>query len=235
MDFAIWQMASVGTAGIGLAGVSAYFSPWLWRQQRMSFIRKQVVEKRVLALTYDDGPSSQITPELLDLLGRRGALATFFMLGRNAQQHPQIADRIVREGHDVGCHSYNHLNAWKVTPRKATADIIAGYNGLAKWVQPNGMFRPPHGKMTLPTYWTVRRRGAPVWWWTLDSGDTYHKIPSPSQIADDLHKEKGGIVLLHDLDREKERNDFVLEVTDALLDVAARDSIKVVTLRELSK
>jgi len=234
MNLATLEMASAA-AGLGIAGTSAYFSPWLWRQHRMGFIRRQLSQSRTLALTYDDGPSSTVTPQLLDLLASRGAHATFFMLGGHAQQYPEIADRIVREGHDVGCHSYAHLNAWKSAPWSARADIRAGYDRLAAWMSPDGMFRPPNGKMTLPTYFEIRRRGAPVWWWTIDSGDTHHPMPTANQVADAVRREQGGIVLMHDLDRGKERNEFVLEVTNALLDVAERESLNVVPLRELSK
>jgi peptidoglycan/xylan/chitin deacetylase (PgdA/CDA1 family) len=228
----MWETVTAATA-VGFAGAASYFSPWLWRQYRMASIRRQVTQNRVLALTYDDGPSSVVTPQLLDLLAQRTARATFFMLGGQAQRYPEIADRIVREGHDVGCHSYAHLNAWKSAPWNALADIRAGYDGLAAWIPPDGMFRPPHGKMTLPTYFALRRRRAPVWWWTIDSGDTHQKMPSSGQIADAVRRQRGGIVLMHDLDRGKERNEFVLETTGALLDVAQRESFKVVTLREL--
>ena len=119
-------------------------------------------------LTYDDGPSSLTTPAVLHLLCRYNAKATFFMLGRSAQQNPGIADRIVEGGHDVGCHSDRHLNAWKVNPWAAVADINAGYDKLVSWVAPDGMYRPPFGKMTLPTSYAVRRRGAYVGWWTID-------------------------------------------------------------------
>ncbi len=79
-------------------------------------------------------------------------------------------------------------------------------SSLSRWIQPDGMFRPPYGKITLPTYWSLRRRNAPVWWWTIDSGDTRKVLPNPQQIADKLRKEGGGIVLMHDLDRTQERN-----------------------------
>jgi peptidoglycan/xylan/chitin deacetylase (PgdA/CDA1 family) len=220
-------------ATIGLAGSAVYFSPWFWRQYRMNRVRKEVVENRILALTYDDGPSGALTPQLLDLLHDREARATFFMLGRHAQQHPEIVDRVVREGHDVGCHSDQHLNAWKTLPTDAIADIDAGYEQLSRWIPSNGMFRPPYGKMTLPTYWSVRRRGAPVWWWTIDSGDTHSILPSARQVADRLRREGGGIVLMHDLSRTQPRNDFVLELTSTLLDVAQQESFQIKPLREL--
>ena len=115
----------------------------------------------------------------------------------------------------------------------AVADIDAGYDRLSPWILPDAMFRPPHGKMTLPTYWSIRRRGAPVWWWTVDSGDTRDILPDPAQVADRVRREGGGIVLMHDLDRTQNRNDFVLELTAALLDVARQESFKVARLGEI--
>jgi peptidoglycan/xylan/chitin deacetylase (PgdA/CDA1 family) len=227
------RMTTACAAAIGLAGSAVYFSPWLWRHYRMSQIRKEVVKNRILALTYDDGPSSVLTPRLLDLLQSRGARATFFVLGRNAQQNPQLVDRTLAEGHDVGCHSDQHLNAWKVLPSQSIADIDAGYERLSRWIPADGMFRPPHGKMTFPTYWSLRRRKAPVWWWTIDSCDTGDVLPSSIQIAERLRREGGGIVLMHDLDRSQQRNDFVLETTTALLDLAQNESFEVKPLREI--
>ncbi len=231
--FSRQSMTTALAATIGLAGSAVYFSPWFWRQYRMSRIRKNLIENRILALTYDDGPSQAFTPQLLDLLRDRGAHATFFMLGRHAQQHPDIVDRVFQEGHDIGCHSDQHLHAWKSLPWQAVADIDAGYERLSPWCDPNGMFRPPYGKMTLPTYWSIRRRGAPVWWWTIDSGDTHATLPSASHIADRLRREGGGIVLMHDLDRTQPRNDFVLELTATLIDVAHGESLHIKPLREI--
>lgn len=227
------SMTAACAVAIGLAGSAVYYSPWLWRHYRMNRVRREVVKNRLLALTYDDGPSSALTPQLLDLLQSNGARATFFMLGRHAQQHPQIVDRVLSEGHDIGCHSDQHLNAWKVLPSQSIADINAGYERLSRWIQPDAMFRPPHGKMTLPTYWSIRRRKAPVWWWTIDSGDTRDVLPNISQVGEGLLKAGGGIVLMHDLDRTQQRNDFVLELTAALLDLAQKESFKVTPLREL--
>jgi peptidoglycan-N-acetylglucosamine deacetylase len=224
-----WIVAVVILAAV------AYFSPWLWRRYREIGLRSQIAKKRILILTYDDGPSARATPQLLDLLKSRNANATFFMLGRNAQQHPTIVDRVLQEGHDVACHSSQHLNAWKVLPKKAVADIRAGYDQLSRWIQPNSMFRPPYGKMTLPTYWELRQRKAPVWWWTVDSGDTNSVLPQPASIVDAVRKNGGGIVLMHDLERTPQRTQYVLDLTTALLDVAKQESLRVVPLRELQQ
>jgi len=225
-------VTTASLATLGLAGGAAYLSPGLWRYYRMNRIRRELVKNRTLVLTYDDGPSL-LTPQLLDLLQSAGARATFFLLGRNAAQHPEIIERMVREGHDAACHTDQHLNAWKTLPGKAIADINAGYQRLSPWVQPNGMFRPPYGKMTFPTYRSLRRRGASVWWWTIDSGDTHEVLPSVSAVAERVQREGGGIVLMHDLDRTQPRNDFVLELTAKLLDVAHRESLNIMPLRQL--
>jgi peptidoglycan/xylan/chitin deacetylase (PgdA/CDA1 family) len=209
-----------------LAG-AAYFSPVLWRRQRIARLRRQFASNRILALTYDDGPCPVMTPQILDLLQRRSAQATFFMLGRQAQNHREIMQRIVREGHSAGCHTSRHLNAWKVLPSAAVSDIRDGYEELSPWVAEDGMFRPPFGKMTLPTYNEIRRRGASVWWWTLDSGDTKGTLPKVSDVADAVRKQGGGIVLMHDLERGQRRNQFVLELTDALIAIAKRESLQV--------
>jgi peptidoglycan/xylan/chitin deacetylase (PgdA/CDA1 family) len=218
---------------VALIGGAAYYSPHVWRLACVRALRKRVIKDRVLVLTYDDGPSDSTTRAILELLRRHKAKATFFMLGRNAQQNTSVADRIIEEGHDAGCHSHQHLNAWKVAPWAAMADINAGYDKLSRWVTPHGMFRPPYGKMTFPTYWTVRRRGASVGWWTIDSGDTHSPLPQPKQVVDHLVRDGGGIILMHDLDRSNDRNSFVLETTERLLNAAKREAFNIKCLSEL--
>jgi peptidoglycan-N-acetylglucosamine deacetylase len=220
-------------AAVGLIGCATYYSPFVWRLYCVSALRKRVIKDRILVLTYDDGPSSSVTPAVLQLLARHKARATFFMLGRSAVQNRSIADCILEEGHDVGSHSDQHLNAWKVSPGRAVADINAGYDRLSAWVAPDGMYRPPFGKMTIPTLLAVRRRGAPVGWWTIDSGDTHTPLSPPKQVADRLIREGGGIVLMHDVERSPNRNEFVLETTALLLEVASRESFHIKRLSEV--
>jgi peptidoglycan/xylan/chitin deacetylase (PgdA/CDA1 family) len=229
------MIASLTAASVGLLGSAAYFSPIVWRRSRMNAVRREVTRDRILALTFDDGPSETLTPRLLDLLRKHEAMATFFMLGRNARQLPHLVDRVIREGHDIGCHSDQHLNAWKSLPWRAVSDINAGYETLCPWIPSNGMFRPPHGKMTLSTYLAIRRRGAPVWWWTIDSGDTHAYLPNTEQVLDQVRRQNGGIVLLHDLDRSKQRDEFVFATTTALLELANRESLNIMPLSKLCR
>jgi hypothetical protein len=87
--------------------------------------------------------------------------------------------------------------------------------------------------MTFPTYWTIRRRGAPVGWWTIDSGDTHSPLPRPNQVVDRLVRDGGGIILMHDLDRSEDRNNFVLETTALLLNAAESEAFDIKPLSEL--
>jgi peptidoglycan/xylan/chitin deacetylase (PgdA/CDA1 family) len=205
----------------------------------MSRLQRYLAQNRIVALTYDDGPSAEVTPQVLDLLGNQNANATFFLLGQHAVEYPHIANRIVREGHDVGCHSDQHLNAWKVAPWRAIADVEDGYDRLLPWVPSSGMFRPPYGKLTLPTYWAIhRRRGASVWWWTVDSGDTYTVQPRPVEVINKVRQQGGGIVLMHDgsiLPQTRERQAYVLELTEMLLHFAKSESFKVMPLGQLCR
>jgi peptidoglycan-N-acetylglucosamine deacetylase len=220
-------------AAAGFVGSVAYFSPYIGRLHSVRTLKKQVSANRTLVLTYDDGPSDSTTPKLLTLLRNHGTHATFFMLGRSAKQFPSVADRVLQEGHEIGCHTDNHFNAWKTSPWNAIADIDAGYRALSTWVPSNGTFRPPYGKITLPTYLAIRRRGASLGWWTIDSGDTHDRLPHPQKVAEAAINDGGGIVLMHDLDRSPERNDFVLETTSVLLKLATQEAFTIKRLSDL--
>ncbi len=74
-----------------------------------------------LALTYDDGPEPVLTRRVAEVLARHGVRATFFLLGRRAEAAPAVADALLDAGHELGCRSYEHLNAWKHWPRRGTS------------------------------------------------------------------------------------------------------------------
>ena len=190
-----------------------------------------------MSLTFDDGPGERLTPSILDMLAAAGAHATFFLLGLRAERLPEMPGRIRRGGHELGCHTRNHRHAWKSFPWTSAADIEAGYRTLAPWVRPDGLFRPPYGKLTPFTWLSLRRRGAPIGWWTIDSGDTHHGLPTPRSVADQVCRDGGGVVLLHDFDRESRdadaRHRFVLATTELLLRTAAREGISVKRLGEI--
>jgi peptidoglycan/xylan/chitin deacetylase (PgdA/CDA1 family) len=193
----------------------------------------------MLCLTYDDGPSDDLTPRVLGALSGASARATFFLLGRCAEQRPNVVAQIAAAGHEIGCHSYAHLNAWKCNPWRVSADIERGYQCLSRWTKADATFRPPYGKYTPFSWLQVRRRGARLVRWTHDSGDTSHgPLPSVDAVVNRVSQDGGGMVLLHDFDRQGdptkalERANFVLDVTRSLLVVAGQRRWPIVTVSE---
>ncbi len=186
--------------------------------------------RRILVLTYDDGPGAATTPRILDLLGAHGVRATFFAVGRNAVRRPEILDRAVREGHEVGCHSYSHLHPWRSAPWTAARDVERGVDAVARWACGAPLFRPPHGKFPPWTRAAARAAGARPAWWTVDSGDTWTAPPRVDDVIARVRRRRGGVVLLHDFDRAPERERFVVDVTTALVRAAREDGLSVVPL-----
>lgn len=189
-----------------------------------------------MALTFDDGPSPSLTLRVADLLKDGGVRGTFFLLGRRVEAHPEIVDTLDHDGHELACHTYEHLNAWRNWPRRVARDIERGYASLSRWVRPDALFRPPYGKSTPLTRRQVRRRGARLVRWTHDMRDTSH---GPLPAVEDVVRaplRSGGVVLLHDFDREgpdaQERAEFVLAVTERLLRGARERGMAVVTMSE---
>jgi len=215
------------------AGAGTFALPLAGRRLGQARLARLCARRRTIVLTYDDGPGATATPRVLDLLGALGARATFFALGEKADRHPLILDRTVREGHEVGCHSYRHVHAWKSTPWESSRDVARGLRALAPWRRGAGLFRPPHGKLTPWTWFAARSAGARFGWWTLDSGDTWEVVPKPSSVIDDARRRGGAVVLMHDFDRDAARSRYVLDVTVGLVRSAQEDGLRIVPLGEL--
>ena len=77
-------------------------------------------------LTFDDGPIPEVTPRVLEILDRYGVKATFFMVGENIDKHPEVFAQVVKGGHAIGNHTYNHMKGWKVSTRTYMENV-------AKW------------------------------------------------------------------------------------------------------
>jgi peptidoglycan/xylan/chitin deacetylase (PgdA/CDA1 family) len=187
-------------------------------------------------LTYDDGPGRRVTPKVLDALGERRARATFFPLGSRAARAPEVLDRAAADGHELGCHGYAHVNALEATRGEAERDIELGYRALAAWVESRALFRPPYGKLSAGSWLALRRRGAPLGMWTVDSGDALREPPRIESVVAALERAGGGVVLMHDFDRdppEPAREGFVLDLTAVLLELADERGWRVSTLSDV--
>jgi peptidoglycan/xylan/chitin deacetylase (PgdA/CDA1 family) len=186
-----------------------------------------------LVLTYDDGPGPELTSPLLDLLSKHGVKASFFLVGFRAERFPQACDEIARAGHDLGCHTQWHRNAWKLTPWRGVREIDQGYQTMSRWFGARAPFRPPFGKLTTWTWLALARRNAPVCWWTCDARDTASTMPDPDAIVRRVINDGGGVVLMHSHDRGRDRQDYVLEVTERLIAAAKEHQLKILTMTQL--
>jgi peptidoglycan/xylan/chitin deacetylase (PgdA/CDA1 family) len=215
------------------AGAAALAVPVAGRCFAQARLARVCASRRTIVLTYDDGPGAETTPRLLDLLGDHGVRATFFALGEKADRHSSILDRTVREGHEVGCHSFSHLHAWRSSPWESSRDVGLGLRALAPWISSAVLFRPPHGKPTPWTWLAARSAGAQFAWWTLDSGDTWTTPPAAGSVIDAAVRGAGAVVLMHDFDRAPERSRYVRDVTLGLIRSARRDGLRIAPLGEL--
>lgn len=100
-------------------------------------------KEKVIYLSFDDGPHPEATPFVLAELKKYNAKATFFCIGNNVLKHPNIYESILKAGHRVGNHTYDHLNGWKTT----TNDYIENIKDAVNLIESN-LFRPPYGRIT---------------------------------------------------------------------------------------
>ena len=144
-------------------------------------------------LTFDDGPTPGITEWILDELARHGAKATFFCLGRNAEAHPGLIERILAEGHRVGNHTYGHLKGWESDAASYLADI----DRTSDFID-TPLFRPPYGRIS-PRQARVLGLRYRIVMWNIISRD-YNRRLSPRTCLDNVirHVRTGDIVVFHD-------------------------------------
>lgn len=153
-----------------------------------------------VALTFDDGPSPDQTPKILEELARYDLRATFFVVGREAEKHPQLIRDIAARGHQLGNHTWSHIDLW-LNDFPIVADELARTDDLLeqltgrrpKWV------RPPHGHFTAKLRAWCAERGQKVVLWDTMPGDFVDWATPESLTAFTLrHLRKGSILVLHD-------------------------------------
>lgn len=148
---------------------------------------------KVVYLTFDDGPDPDVTPRVLDLLSTHGAKATFFCVGRRVEEYPELFQRIKREGHAVGNHTWSHPDGWR-TP---TSVYMNDVQRAAKVIG-GSLFRPPYGKMR-PGQWMNLRADYRLVMWDVLPGDWKTTLDG-EQIANRTLRSvrPGSILVLHD-------------------------------------
>jgi peptidoglycan-N-acetylglucosamine deacetylase len=157
--------------------------------------------RRIIALTFDDGPHPELTPRLLDILRQQGIRATFFVVGRNVDAHPEIARRIVAEGHEIANHTWSHPDLTKLGEqalRREVEDTSAAIERVTG--RRATIMRPPYGAINQRTREVLTKdHNLDVVLWSVDPLDW--RKPGPSVVTQRLvdGATPGGILLAHDI------------------------------------
>jgi peptidoglycan-N-acetylglucosamine deacetylase len=195
------------------------------------------VRRKLLAITFDDGPSPDVTPRILDALREREARATFFVLGKHAERHPELVERMRNEGHEVASHGLDHslltfAGTAEVGRQLDDTERILTANGT----EPSRLFRAPHGFRNPLVGIAAASRGYRVVGWTKGVWDTAR--PGVETIVERSQRgfEPGGILLLHDADGSGHGGDRsqTAEAVPQILEAATAEGYSLVTVSELA-
>ncbi len=143
-------------------------------------------------LTFDDGPTEELTVKILNILGEKKIKATFFIVGENIEKKPELYKQIINSGHEVGNHTHNHLKGWK-------SETISYFRNVLKASKQidSALFRPPYGKITLRQAKYLKNRFDIIMWSVLTYD--FDKTVSPEEcLLLSMEVKPGNIVVFHD-------------------------------------
>lgn len=183
--------------------------------------------KKVVALTFDDGPDPAFTEAILDILKQKQVEATFFVIGKNASQNPSLLRRMVTEGHEIGNHGYTHnYNRRKMIDElKQTDQIVYTATGTHTY-----FYRPPGGFVSKNQIEMIKNQGYVVTLWSVDGRDW--RKPGVNRIISNVVQNvfPGAIILLHDGGGIRSQTVLALE---QVIDELHADGYRFVTLSKL--
>ena len=174
--------------------------------------------KKVVYLTFDDGPNPEFTEELLEILKSYNVYVTFFLIGENCELHNDIVSRIIEEGHGVGNHSYNHISFKKLNWYGIKYQIEKTDTLLSKHIGSNITYiRPPRGEWGVQYLLYTLLKTRKTVFWSIDPKD--FSCNSSQQILDRINIQSiqnGDVILLHD--KSQFTLDAIRHLIPALLD-----------------
>lgn len=203
-------------------------------QQNFAVVTRGSKQEKLLALSFDDGPHPEYTIEILDTLKKYNAVATFFVLGQHAEKYPEIVKRQILEGHEIGNHSYSHINMKKSSPKEiqkefdTTQEIIYSISHTE-----SKLFRPPYGNYNNDVIKVVDSHDSIIVLWTFYQDSKDWSNPGIDSIVENtLSKvQNGDIILLHDYVYKKESH--TVEALKEILPALINKGYKFVTISDL--
>ena len=178
-----------------------YLAPFLAMQlASVGVYRRGSGLKPEVALTFDDGPDPDVTPQILNALEAAGTRGTFFVLGEQVRKHPELTRQMLERGHELGVHGDTHRAAWLRTPWDTLKDMNKGLEALLEVTNSRPrFFRPAHGVYTGATWLGLRQTALEAVGWTVEAHD-WHAQFTPDDVLERVLSvlEPGGVVVMHD-------------------------------------
>jgi peptidoglycan-N-acetylglucosamine deacetylase len=173
---------------------------WIVKKIFSRFVWDVSNNDNTVYLTFDDGPTVQITEWVLDILKTNEIKATFFCIGDNIRKNPELFKRIINEGHAVGNHTYNHLNGWKTD----NTEYLENFGLCQKIMVENNcpdskFFRPPYGKIKAAQATEILKLGYKIIMWDILTVD-YDRNITPEKCIENATRKTvaGSILIFHD-------------------------------------
>ena len=186
-----------------------------------NIIWKKTTNKKKIWLTFDDGPEEKVTEFILETLKKLNIKASFFLIGKNIQEFPELTKKIIKEGHIIGNHSFSHLNGFKSKNEEYIYDIELGQKLINEKLVEMGItnkikiFRPPYGRI-LPQQIKRLKENYKIVMWDIFSWD-FKKNISPEKIYNNVidNVVEGSILVFHN--NKKSLNNLKLTLEDTLV------------------
>jgi peptidoglycan/xylan/chitin deacetylase (PgdA/CDA1 family) len=166
-------------------------------------------------LTFDDGPTPEITEWVLEQLKNYNAKATFFCIGDNCRKYPEIFQKVISENHSIGNHTFNHLKGWKTSTEDYISNAKLYEVEHYKLCTENcKLFRPPYGKIKSSQAKILRKMGYKIIMWDIISYDFDENISKEKCLENVLKNiESGSIIVFHDSKKAWQNLEYVLPKT----------------------
>lgn len=229
----------VAICALALASMAAFISYYEYHGiGPQDGIIRRGPRKPVVSITFDDGPNPYYTPKILDILKEKKVKATFFVVGRYVKKYPDIARRIVTEGHDIGNHTYSHRDLVPASRRtvldqvRKTDEIIQEVVGVK-----TTLFRPPRGIYSNAVRRLLIDEGYRIILWTVSTMDWRGDSPRRILWRVMRHIKNGGIILYHDtgsiIRPEKASRDNTYQSLVAVIDYLQEAGYEIVPISDL--
>jgi len=180
--------------------IQALFPSLVWR--------KETIDKEIW-LTFDDGPAPEVTPWILSVLKKENVKATFFLVGQQIEEFPELVGAIIKEGHKIANHSYSHKNGWLTNKEKYLEDI----ENCQVLIPNNKLFRPPYGKITKAQIAALKGRYKIILWDVLSYD--FKQNTSPKKVQENIMQNttSGSIIVMHNNQMSFKNLEPILEKT----------------------